>query len=211
VEQTLTAQAAQAALTVQAAQFMLTSQAGQVQSALTVQAAQAMLTAQAAQAAFTAQSAQAMLTAQAAQTQAALTAQAAAALTAQAQEQQQAVQQQDGVWNEVPDGGTTNVALAAINFNDKLYVFAKGIQNQRVYINSTSGGANWSLWSEMAGGGTTDVSLAPAVLKINSISSPRELMTNASTSTSPPMGQTGADGAKCQEGVRPMLTSPQRP
>ncbi|MCJ7530985.1 MAG: hypothetical protein MUO64_08135 [Anaerolineales bacterium] len=110
-------------LTVQAAQFMLTSQAGQAQSALTVQAAQAMLTAQAAQAA-----------------QAMLTVQAAAVLTAQAQAQQQAVQQQDGVWSEVPGGGTTNVALAATNFNHKLYVFAKRIQDTRIYFNTTASG-----------------------------------------------------------------------
>lgn len=111
----MTAQAAQVALRVQAAQLLLTFQAGQAQSALTVKAAQAMLTVQAAQAA--------------------LTAQAAAGLTAQAQAQQQAVQQQDGVWSEVLGGGMTDVSLSAANLGGRLYLFANGIQDTRIYVN----------------------------------------------------------------------------
>ncbi len=59
----------------------------------------------------------------------------------------------------MPGGGTTDVALNAATFNKMLYLFGKGINDKRVYVNTFDGNA-WSGWSEVPGGGTTDVSLS---------------------------------------------------
>ncbi len=70
-------------------------------------------------------------------------------------------------WSEVPGNGTTDVALAATkqSFCEStgagLLLFAKGIQDQRIYVNGINDASrNWTGWSEVAGGGTTDVALA---------------------------------------------------
>ena len=40
-------------------------------------------------------------------------------------------------WVEVAGGGTTDVALAAAEFNNQLYLFAKGINNNKlIYVNT---------------------------------------------------------------------------
>lgn len=65
-------------------------------------------------------------------------------------------------WTEVPGGGTTDVALSASTFAGKVYLFGRGINDSRIYLNTGSAyhGKNWSGWSEVPGGGTTDASLA---------------------------------------------------
>jgi hypothetical protein len=68
-------------------------------------------------------------------------------------------------WIEVPGGGTTDVAVATAVFKGRLYLFGKGIQDRRVYVNSTADDFHWSGWGEVPGGGTTDVAVAAAVFK----------------------------------------------
>jgi hypothetical protein len=70
--------------------------------------------------------------------------------------------QQD--WREVPGNGTTDVSVDA-TASDDLYLFAKGIDDQRIYVNRTSsvpGSPPWTGWSEVPGGETTDTGLAAA-------------------------------------------------
>ena len=38
-------------------------------------------------------------------------------------------------WAQVPGDGTTDVALAPVVFNNKLYLFAKGIDDKRINLN----------------------------------------------------------------------------
>jgi len=66
-------------------------------------------------------------------------------------------------WGEVSGGGTTDVALSAAVFGNRLYLFAKGIDDKRIYVNSYDGGS-WSGWHEVPGGGSTDVPLSAASL-----------------------------------------------
>lgn len=40
------------------------------------------------------------------------------------------------VWSEIEGGGTTDAALATAVVGDRVYVFAKGIDDKRVYVNS---------------------------------------------------------------------------
>lgn len=63
----------------------------------------------------------------------------------------------------MPDGGTTDVAVSAVAFKDKLYLFSKGIGDKHIYINSSTNGSSWSGAKELPGGGTTDVALGSAV------------------------------------------------
>src|SRR4030042_14694 len=65
-------------------------------------------------------------------------------------------------WGQVPGGATTDVALAAATFNDKLYLFAKSIDDKRIYLN-IYGTSIWGGWGQVPGDGTTDVALAPVV------------------------------------------------
>ena len=65
-------------------------------------------------------------------------------------------------WTQVSGGATTDVALAAAAFNNKLYLFAKGIDDKRIYL-SIYDTSNWSGWAQVPGDGTTDVALAPVV------------------------------------------------
>ena len=65
-------------------------------------------------------------------------------------------------WTQVPGGATTDVALATAAFNNQLYLFAKGIDDKRIYLN-TYDTSNWSGWAQVPGGGTTDAALAPVV------------------------------------------------
>jgi hypothetical protein len=64
-------------------------------------------------------------------------------------------------WSEVPGGGTTDRALCAITA-DTEYLFAKGIRDNRIYVNSRGAQGAWGGWSEVPGGGTTDRALASA-------------------------------------------------
>src|SRR4030042_1157797 len=66
-------------------------------------------------------------------------------------------------WAQVPGGATTDVALAAAAFNNKLYLFAKGIDDKRIYFDTYDTSGNWGGWGQVPGGGTTDVTLAPVV------------------------------------------------
>src|SRR4030042_1391644 len=64
-------------------------------------------------------------------------------------------------WIQVPGGATTDAALAAAAFNNKLYVLSRGINDGLVYFNKYDG-SDWSGWAEVPGGFTTDVPLAAA-------------------------------------------------
>ena len=65
-------------------------------------------------------------------------------------------------WSQVSGGGITDVALAAAAFNNKLYLFSKGIDDKREYVNILDTAGNWSGATQVPGGGTTDVSLSAA-------------------------------------------------
>jgi hypothetical protein len=71
-------------------------------------------------------------------------------------------------WNSdtmaVPGGGTTDVSVAATSFGDKLYLFAKGIEDKRIYFTALDAAGTWSgSWTEVPGDGTTDVALAATI------------------------------------------------
>ena len=63
----------------------------------------------------------------------------------------------------MPGGGTTDAALAPVVFNSKIYLFAKGINDKRIYVNTYDTASSWSGWTEVPGGGTTDVAVAATV------------------------------------------------
>src|SRR4030043_36626 len=63
-------------------------------------------------------------------------------------------------WTQIPGGATTDVALAAAAFNNKLYVLARGNGDKRIYFNMYDD-SNWSGWSQVPDGATTDAALAP--------------------------------------------------
>ena len=63
-------------------------------------------------------------------------------------------------WSEVPGGGTTDEGPAVTVGNDGvLWLFVKGIEERRLYVNAFYG-SGWSGWSEVPGNGTTNA--APA-------------------------------------------------
>jgi hypothetical protein len=66
-------------------------------------------------------------------------------------------------WAQVPGGRTTDVSLAAAAFKNKLYLFAKGIDDKCIYFDTCGTSGNWSGWEQVPGGSTTDVALAPVV------------------------------------------------
>ena len=70
-----------------------------------------------------------------------------------------------GGWSEVPGNGQTDAAPAVVAVPDGgpgMNLFAKGIQDQAVHINSTKDGFTWSGWSVDPGGGITDAALTGA-------------------------------------------------
>lgn len=69
-------------------------------------------------------------------------------------------------WNKVGDG-QTEVAPAAVAFNNKLYLFVKatGDNAKKIYMNSSADGDTWAGWTEVpakAGGQTGRTDGAPA-------------------------------------------------
>jgi hypothetical protein len=52
-------------------------------------------------------------------------------------------------WTEVQGGGTTNVSPAAASLGNRLYVFAKGINDNRIYVNSAADGHGFDGWLEV--------------------------------------------------------------
>jgi hypothetical protein len=66
-------------------------------------------------------------------------------------------------WQAVP-GITTNVAPAAATLGNRIYIFAKGLQDNRIYVNSAADGQAFGNWKEVEGNGTTDVALGAAAL-----------------------------------------------
>src|SRR5690242_18264627 len=60
-------------------------------------------------------------------------------------------------WKEVPGNGTTDVSVAVVSYNQKLYVFGKGINDNGEYVNVFNG-SSWSGWRRIEG--TTNVALA---------------------------------------------------
>ena len=67
-------------------------------------------------------------------------------------------------WTEVPGEGTTDVSVAAVTFKKTLYLFSKGIGDNRIYVNASGDGTNWTGAKAFPSGGTTDVTPAAAVL-----------------------------------------------
>src|SRR5262249_617478 len=73
-------------------------------------------------------------------------------------------------WQEVPGGGTTNVALAATATSDTLYLFAKGKDDKQVYVNTKRWGGGpldgWSGWfAERLPAGQTEGAVAAAATR----------------------------------------------
>jgi CubicO group peptidase (beta-lactamase class C family) len=66
-------------------------------------------------------------------------------------------------WQAVP-GIATNVAPAAATLNNRLYIFAKGITDNRIYVSSAADGQAFGRWQEVEGNGTTDAALGAAAL-----------------------------------------------
>lgn len=56
----------------------------------------------------------------------------------------------------VPARGMTDTALAAAAADNKLYLFARGIEEGRIVANTMHGGGDWQGWVEVPGGGTTE-------------------------------------------------------
>ncbi len=67
-------------------------------------------------------------------------------------------------WSAVLGGGTTELSDAAVVFQNRLYLFSIGINDQQHYVN-TYDGQNWSGWSAVPGGGTTGLSDAAVVFQ----------------------------------------------
>ena len=64
-------------------------------------------------------------------------------------------------WSAVPGGGTSDAALCATAYADRLLLFGKGtIDDRRIYMNVMNLTFAWSGWQEVPGGGTTDTGLA---------------------------------------------------
>jgi hypothetical protein len=66
-------------------------------------------------------------------------------------------------WTQVPGGATTDVVLAAAAFNNQLYLFAKGLDDKRIYLDTYDTSGSWSGWGAIPGSSTTDVALAAAI------------------------------------------------
>jgi hypothetical protein len=65
-------------------------------------------------------------------------------------------------WMEVPGDGSTDVALAAVVFNDKLHVFSRGIKDDRMYFDIYDTTGIWSGWGPLPGNQPTDAAVAAA-------------------------------------------------
>jgi hypothetical protein len=65
-------------------------------------------------------------------------------------------------WHTVPNGGTTDAAPFAISYSGKLYLFARGINDHAIYMNTYTS-AGWSGFSLLEYGLHTDVELCGAV------------------------------------------------
>jgi hypothetical protein len=61
----------------------------------------------------------------------------------------------DTGWNLFPVGGTTNMFVGPAVFKDRLYVFAKGVDDRKVYVSSTDDGTTWQEWKIVPFGGST--------------------------------------------------------
>ena len=59
-------------------------------------------------------------------------------------------------WSLLPGGGTTKLRDTAAVYNNRLYLFAVGIDDHRHYVNSFEG-QNWSGWSALPSDGTTEL------------------------------------------------------
>jgi hypothetical protein len=52
-------------------------------------------------------------------------------------------------WTELPGNGTTDASLSAAALNGRIYVFAKGIEDRRIHVNSAADGHAFEGWSEV--------------------------------------------------------------
>jgi hypothetical protein len=62
-------------------------------------------------------------------------------------------------WTEVPGEGTTDARVAAVTFHNRIYLFSRGINNGRIYVNSSANAATWTGAREVPGGGEADAAL----------------------------------------------------
>jgi hypothetical protein len=67
-------------------------------------------------------------------------------------------------WSEVPGNGTTRDAQNAVTFGGRLYLFAVGGDDRRIYL-KVNNGSTWSAWSQVPGGLTTPSSPSAVVYK----------------------------------------------
>ena len=70
----------------------------------------------------------------------------------------------DTGWEVFPVGGTTDVPVGPAVFKGKLYVFAKGVDDRKIYVSSTEDGTTWREWKTLPIGGTTWSQVSTAVL-----------------------------------------------
>ena len=66
-------------------------------------------------------------------------------------------------WSEVPGGGLTRDAPAAVAYGDRLYLIVRGT-NDHIFVNRLDG-TTWTGWSEVPGGGLTLSGPAAAVYR----------------------------------------------
>jgi hypothetical protein len=69
----------------------------------------------------------------------------------------------DTGWILFPAGGTTDRNVGPAVIEDKLYVFAKGVDDAGIYLSTTTDGTKWSPWEALPIGGTTFTRPAPVV------------------------------------------------
>jgi hypothetical protein len=72
-------------------------------------------------------------------------------------------------WNEVPGGGTTDVAVAGVlaGGGGDIYLVGKGINDKGIYLNHYTGNSDtWSGWYQAPGGGHTDAAIAAAGIAV---------------------------------------------
>ena len=65
-------------------------------------------------------------------------------------------------WTLVPGNLLTKTAIGAVKFDNAVYAFIVGSDNQ-IWVNRKDGCGAWSVWKKLPGGMTTNVAVAPVV------------------------------------------------
>ena len=111
-------------------------------------------------------------------------------------------------WREVPGNGTTDVGVACVGFDGKWYLFAKGIDNKRIYVNTSVDFKTWSGWAEVPGNFKTDVALCGETFHKEPYGHQlylfaKDIKTHRIYVNTMGVGNPGADGVKCR-GTAPL-------